>query len=180
MVKRALITVTVKLWKSKKRNSVKEIRSERVKRKLLKKRKRNFILHGQQARKRKLKIKFISLKERKLHLILTQNKIDTRKYDSKLTLTDLTPFPSGHSCPKNNQSNSVMICRIVIQFRPFWVRRLNQYRHTIRNSVAKRIATHILTKMMMNQFILLINHQLLLFVNAVKLFSERDEVVKLK
>ena len=33
---------------------------------------------------------------------------------------------------------------------------------------------------MMNQFILLINHQLLLFVNAVKLFSERDEVVYLK
>ena len=78
---------------------------------------------------------------------------------------------------ENNQSNSVMICRIVIQFRPVWVHRLNQYRDTIRNWVAKRIVTHILTKTMMNQFILLINHQLLLFVNAVKLFSERDEVV---
>ena len=77
----------------------------------------------------------------------------------------------------NNQSNSVMICRIVIQSRPVWVHRLNQYRDTIRNWVAKKIVTHILTKTMTNQFILSINHQLLLFVNAVKLFSERDEVV---
>lgn len=78
--KSAVITVTVKLWKSKKRNSVKEIRSERAKRKLSKKRKRNFIHHGRQARKLKLKTKFISSKEKKLHLIQTQNKIYEKKF----------------------------------------------------------------------------------------------------
>ena len=107
-VKSVIITVTVKLWKSKKRNSVKEIRSERAKRKLLKKRKRSFILHGRQARKRKLKIKFISLKERKLHLILTQNKIYEKKFTQFFYFIELPT-----STWKNGISN---ICFPIVVF----------------------------------------------------------------
>ena len=64
----------IKSWKSKKRNSENEIRNEKVIRKLSKKRKKNFIHRGRQAKKPKLKIKFTSLKERKLHLIQIRNK----------------------------------------------------------------------------------------------------------